>query len=176
MNDKIAQLMTTRKRYTARHRLIVAAIMMALMTIPITAQTMNQDKEPMKRVTGIGGVFFKCKDPQAMKQWYEKHLGIPQDPYGYTFKWYEQRDSDLVGRTVWSPFPEGTDYFGDPGQQVMINYRVDDIERLVEQLRQEGVTIVDDIQDYEGIGKFIHILDGEGNRIELWQPLEEHDE
>jgi len=122
--------------------------MMALMTIPITAQTMNQDKEPMKRVTGIGGVFFKCKDPQAMKQWYEKHLGIPQDPYGYTFKWYEQRDSDLVGRTVWSPFPEGTDYFGDPGQQVMINYRVDDIERLVEQLRQEGVTIVDDIQDY----------------------------
>jgi predicted enzyme related to lactoylglutathione lyase len=58
----------------------------------------------------------------------------------------------------------------------MINYRVDDIERLVEQLRQEGVTIVDDIQDYEGIGKFVHILDGEGNRIELWQPLEEHDE
>ena len=111
-----------------------------------------------------------------MKQWYEEHLGIPQDPYGYTFKWYEQRDSDLVGRTVWSPFPASSDYFGDKGQQLMINYRVDDIERLVEQLRLEGVTIVDEIQDYKGIGKFVHILDGEGNRIELWQPLEEHDE
>ena len=136
----------------------------------------DQDKVPMKRVTGIGGIFFKCKDPQAMKQWYEEHLGIPQDPYGYTFKWFEQRDSDLVGRTVWSPFPENTSYFGNESQQLMVNYRVDDIEKLVEQLRQEGVTIVDEIQDYEGIGKFVHILDAEGNRVELWQPLEEHDE
>ena len=153
----------------------VAAAAMALIASPMAGQTVKQDNEPMKRVTGIGGIFFKCKDPQAMKQWYEKHLGIPQDPYGYTFKWYEQRDSDLVGRTVWSPFPAATDYFGDEGQQLMINYRVADIERLVEQLRQEGVTIVDEIQDYEGIGKFVHILDGEGNRIELWQPVEEHD-
>jgi predicted enzyme related to lactoylglutathione lyase len=155
---------------------MMVTLMITLLVIPNTAQTLNQNKEPMKRVTGIGGIFFKCKDPQAMKQWYEKHLGIPQDPYGYTFKWYEQRDSDLVGRTVWSPFPAESNYFGDPSQQVMINYRVDDIERLVELLRQEGVTIVDDIQDYEGIGKFVHILDGEGNRIELWQPIEEHDE
>ena len=111
-----------------------------------------------------------------MKQWYEEHLGIPQDPYGYTFKWYEYHNRDLVGRTVWSPFPNDTDYFGDQNQQLMINYRVDDIESLVEQLRKEGVTIVDEIQDYEGIGKFVHILDAEGNRIELWQPIEEHDE
>jgi len=156
--------------------LALAALVMACCMMPMTAQTVNQETKPMKRVTGIGGIFFKCKDPQAMKQWYEEHLGIPQDPYGYTFKWYEQRDSDLVGRTVWSPFPEGTDYFGNEEQQLMINYRVADIERLVEQLRQEGVTIVDEIQDYEGIGKFVHILDGEGNRIELWQPIEEHDQ
>ena len=168
--------MKTRNIYPSHHRLVLVAVLMALIALPITAQTTSQDKEPMKRVTGIGGIFFKCKDPQAMKQWYEEHLGIPQDPYGYTFKWYEQRDSDLVGRTVWSPFPASTDYFGDEGQQLMINYRVDDIERLVEQLRQEGVTIVDEIQDYEGIGKLVHILDGEGNRIELWQPVEEHDE
>lgn len=157
-------------------RLIVVALVMIVTVITMTAQNINQEKEPMKRVTGIGGVFFKCKDPKAMKQWYEEHLGIPQDPYGYTFKWYEQRDSDLVGRTVWNPFPATTDYFGDASQQLMINYRVADIEALVEQLRKEGVTIVDDIQDYEGIGKFVHILDGEGNRIELWQPVEEHDE
>ena len=111
-----------------------------------------------------------------MKQWYEEHLGIPQDPNGYTFKWYEQRNSDLVGRTVWCPFPADTDYFGDERQQVMINYRVDDLEALVEQLRQEGVTVVNEIEIYEGIGKFAHILDGEGNRIELWEPIEEHDE
>lgn len=150
--------------------------LLALVVGMMPAQTIHKETESMKRVTGIGGVFFKCKDPQAMKQWYEQHLGIPQDPYGYTFKWYEQRDSDLVGRTVWSPFPAETDYFGDESQQVMINYRVADIEGLVEQLRLEGVTIVDEIQDYEGIGKFVHILDAEGNRVELWQPIEEHDE
>lgn len=168
--------MTTRNIYPSHYRLILVAVLTILTAFTSTAQTTSQNTEPMKRVTGIGGIFFKCKDPQAMKQWYEEHLGIPQDPYGYTFKWYEQRDSDLVGRTVWSPFPASSDYFGDKGQQLMINYRVDDIERLVEQLRLEGVTIVDEIQDYKGIGKFVHILDGEGNRIELWQPLEEHDE
>ncbi len=129
----------------------------------------------MKRVTGIGGVFFKCKDPEMMKQWYEKHLGIPQDPYGYTFKWLEREDPTLVGRTVWSPFPDDTEYFGDESQQAMINYRVADIEQLVERLRQEGVTIVDDIEEYDGIGKFVHILDAEGNRVELWQPVEERE-
>jgi len=110
-----------------------------------------------------------------MKQWYEKHLGIPQDPYGYTFKWLEREDPTLVGRTVWSPFPDDTEYFGDESQQAMINYRVADIEQLVERLRQEGVTIVDDIEEYDGIGKFVHILDAEGNRVELWQPVEERE-
>lgn len=159
-----------------KNKALSVIVLALLLGFTVNSQSAtNQQQNPMKqRVTGIGGVFFKCKDPQAMKQWYEEHLGIPQDPYGYTFKWYEQPDSDLVGRTVWSPFPATTDYFGDEGQQVMINYRVKDIERLVDQLRQEGVTIVDEIQDYEGIGKFVHILDGEGNRVELWEPLEEH--
>ena len=126
----------------------------------------------MDRVTGIGGVFFKCKNPQAMKEWYEQHLGIPQDPYGFTFKWYEDRDSDRIGRTVWSPFPSYSDYFGKDSQQFMINYRVRNIEQLVEQLRNEGVTIVDEVESYDGIGKFIHILDAEGNRVELWEPAD----
>lgn len=80
-----------------------------------------------------------------------------------------------MGRTVWSPFPAETDYFGDSGQQMMVNYRVNDIEQLVNDLMAKGVTIVDKIENYEGIGKFVHILDAEGNRVELWEPVEEHD-
>ena len=156
-------------------RKLLLLVLALQVSMAVSAQA-QYDSTTMAKVTGIGGIFFKCKNVKEMKQWYKDNLGIESDDYGHTFKWYEEKNSDKLGRTVWSPFPEGTDYFGDPGQQVMINYRVDDIERLVEQLRQEGVTIVDDIQDYEGIGKFVHILDGEGNRIELWQPLEEHDE
>lgn len=110
-----------------------------------------------------------------MKQWYGDNLGIPSDAYGHTFKWYEEKNSDKLGRTVWSPFPAETDYFGDSGQQMMVNYRVNDIEQLVNDLRAKGVTIVDKIENYEGIGKFVHILDAEGNRVELWEPVEEHD-
>ncbi|MGI6222928.1 MAG: VOC family protein [Prevotella sp.] len=129
----------------------------------------------MAKVTGIGGVFFKCKDPAKMKQWYKDNLGIESDAYGHTFKWYEEKNSNKVGRTVWSPFPDKTDYFGDSGQQMMLNYRVNNIEQLVKDLQAKGVKIVDKIESYEGIGKFVHILDAEGNRIELWEPVEERD-
>ena len=165
----------------AKTSLMNSIIMRKWMGLPLTllfcmtvaAQTTN-DTTTMGKVTGIGGIFFKCKDRKQTRQWYKDNLGIDTDDYGHTFKWYEEKNSDKVGRTVWSPFPESTDYFGSSSQQVMVNYRVDDIERLVERLRKNGVTIVDKIESYDGIGKFVHILDTDGNRIELWEPVEEH--
>ena len=123
----------------------------------------------MKKATAIGGVFFKCKSPDAQKEWYSKHLGINMDTYGTSFEWRNADDPTQKGYTAWSPFKNDTDYFGDASQQYMINYRVENLEALVEELKKEGVTIVDEMEIYE-YGKFIHILDGEGNRVELWEP------
>jgi predicted enzyme related to lactoylglutathione lyase len=126
----------------------------------------------MKRVNSIGGVFFKCKDPGAQKEWYSKHLGIVMDKFGTSFEWRHSDDRERKGYSAWSPFEKDTDYFGDAAQQYMINYRVEDLEALIKQLKEEGVTIVDQMEIYE-YGKFVHILDGEGNRIELWEPNDE---
>ena len=123
----------------------------------------------MKKVTGIGGVFFKCKDPKAINEWYKTHLGFDTSPYGTTFEWYEGADSTKKGQTQWAPFPETTKYFEPSTKDFMINYRVENIEALVEQLKNEGVTIVDKIEPSE-YGKFVHIIDVEGNKVELWEP------
>jgi len=126
----------------------------------------------MKKVTGIGGVFFKSKDPKKITEWYQKHLGLETNPYGATFEWYESPDSTKKAQTQWTPFPETTDYFGASTQQdFMINYRVENLEKLVEELKKEGVTIVDNIETYD-YGKFIHIIDGEGNKVQLWEPID----
>lgn len=129
----------------------------------------NTNTSTMKRVTGIGGIFFKSKDPKASMEWYHKHLGLNTNPYGATFEWYEGDDSTKKGQTQWTPFPESTKYFEPSGKDFMINYRVENLEALVEELKQEGVTIVDAIESYD-YGKFVHILDGEGNKIQLWEP------
>lgn len=123
----------------------------------------------MKKVTGIGGIFFKCKDPKAMREWYKTHLGIDASEYGATFGWKDMSDSAKDGVTVWNPFPDTTKYFDPSTKEFMINYTVADLEALVEELKKEGVTIVDKIESYD-YGKFIHILDPEGNKIELWEP------
>lgn len=123
----------------------------------------------MKRVTSIGGIFFKCKDPEKIKEWYTKHLGLETDKYGTTFEWRQAEDSSKRGFTQWSPFSETTKYFAPSTSSFMINYRVENLEWLVEELRKEGVTIVDAIEAFE-YGKFVHILDPEGNKIELWEP------
>ena len=122
----------------------------------------------MKRVTGIGGVFFKAQDPNAMKEWYRKHLGIDAGDYGATFDWRETEDPQKEGQTVWTLFPNDTKYFAPSTSPFMINYRVEDLHGLVAMLREEGVVVekVDD-SDY---GKFAWISDPEGNRIELWEP------
>lgn len=125
----------------------------------------------MKRVTGLGGIFFKCKDPKQIKEWYKKHLGLDTNDYGATFEWREEENPDKKGSTQWSPFSETTKYFAPSEKDFMINYRVADLEALVEELKKEGVTIVDNIETYD-YGKFVHILDPEGNKIELWEATE----
>ena len=125
----------------------------------------------MKKVTGIGGVFFKCNDPVAMRQWYNIHLGLKTNNYGAVFEWYQGSDSTKKGFTSWSPFKETTKYFEPSEKDFMINYRVENIEALVEELKKNGVTILDAIESYD-YGKFVHILDGEGNKVELWEPVD----
>jgi predicted enzyme related to lactoylglutathione lyase len=128
----------------------------------------------MKRVTGIGGIFFKCKDPIKIKEWYKTHLGLNTNEYGASFEWKEGNPAKTES-LQWSPFSETTTYFGPSTKDFMINYRVEDLVGLVEQLKKEGVTIVDKIEIYE-YGKFIHIMDIEGNKIELYEPNYEHSE
>jgi predicted enzyme related to lactoylglutathione lyase len=131
----------------------------------------KQNNTKMKRVTGIGGIFFKSKDPKAMMAWYEKHLGLQVNTYGATFEWYEGTDSTKKALTQWTPFSDTTKYFQPSEKEFMINYRVENLEALVEELKKEGVTIVDNMETYD-YGKFIHILDAEGNKIELWEPID----
>lgn len=120
----------------------------------------------MKRVTGIGGVFFKCKDPNAIKDWYKKHLGIDADQWGTNFEWRQGANATKKGFTQWSPVSEKSTHFDGA---VMINCRVENLEELVAQLKKEGIEIVDEIETFD-YGKFVHILDNEGNKIELWEP------
>ncbi len=127
---------------------------------------------PPKRVTGIGGIFFKCKDPGKLKEWYRIHLGLNTDKYGTNFEWREGSDSSRKGFTQWSPFSEKTKYFAPSTKEFMINYRVADMDYLIAELRKEGVTILDTIETVE-YGKFLHIADPEGNKIQLWQPIDE---
>lgn len=123
----------------------------------------------MKRVTGFGGIFFKCNDPEKVREWYEKHLGIESNQWGGQIV-FDQRDGDTEKpSTVWTPFKADTKYFEPSAKDYMMNYRVADLVALAAALREEGVTILDEIADSE-YGKFLHILDIEGNKIELWEP------
>ncbi len=136
-----------------------------------TAKTIitSKNKAKMKKVTGIGGIFFKSKDPKATNEWYKTHLGLATTPYGTSFEWRDIDDSTKKGLTQWNPFKEDTKYFAPSTKDFMINYRVENLDALVEQLKTEGVTIVDKVEDSE-YGKFVHILDLEGNKLELWEP------
>jgi len=126
-------------------------------------------QEKMKKVTGIGGIFFKCKDTKKMREWYQAHLGLNTNQYGTVFEWWQGADSTKKGFTQWSPFAQTTKYFEPSTKDWMINYRVENMEALVEELKKNGVTVTDTIQTVE-YGKFVHILDVEGNKIELWEP------
>mgnify|MGYP003349374148 CR=1 FL=1 len=121
------------------------------------------------KVTGIGGVFFFSDDPKALREWYARNLGMEVNEWGATFTSRNAANPEKTEQCQWSPFRRGSDYFAPSAKEFMINYRVQHIEALVEQLRANGVTVLDDIASYE-YGKFVHILDAEGNKLELWEP------
>lgn len=126
----------------------------------------------MKKVTGIGGIFFKTQDPKSMRDWYEKHLGMKMNEYGSMFEFRTGDDGQKKGYLQWSTFAKDSDYFAPSTQSFMINYRVDNLEKLLEELVKEGVEVVGEMQVYE-YGKFAHVMDPEGNKVELWEPVDE---
>jgi predicted enzyme related to lactoylglutathione lyase len=126
----------------------------------------------MKKVTGIGGIFFKCKDPNQMNEWYKTHLGLNTTQYGVSFEWRPLDEPTKKATTQWSAFSDTTKYFEPSTKEFMINYRVENLEELMGELKAAGVTILDEIATYE-YGKFLHILDMEGNKVELWEPVDE---
>ena len=124
----------------------------------------------MKRVTGIGGIFFKSDDPQRLRKWYREHFGIESEgESGAMFHWREADNPEQEGFTVWSAFPADTRYFDPSKASFMINYRVADLDWLLQQLRAEGVEVDPRVEEYE-YGRFAWVMDPDGNRIELWEP------
>ena len=124
----------------------------------------------MRRVTGIGGVFFLAKDPQALRAWYKTHLGIDvQDWGGASFAWTNDKGQPTAGTTVWSISGAGSTYFAPGTASFMVNYRVEDLASLLQALREEGCNVLDKTEESE-FGKFGWVIDPEGNKVELWQP------
>jgi len=124
----------------------------------------------MKKVTGIGGIFFKAKDTNAVNDWYKKNLGLDTTPYGVSFEW-KDKETGKTGTTQWTPFADNTEYFEPSQKDFMINYRVENLELLVEELKKGNVKVLDEIQTFD-YGKFVHILDLEDNKIQLWEPID----
>jgi Glyoxalase-like domain len=125
----------------------------------------------MKRVIGLGGLFFKAKDPKALYEWYRVHLGIDSVP-GAGAMWRDADQPEVPGCNVWAIFPQSTKYLGSPDRSFMMNFRVDDLYVLIKALREEGVQVDEKVDDTE-YGKFGWITDPEGNRVELWEPPKE---
>jgi predicted enzyme related to lactoylglutathione lyase len=136
-------------------------------------QTENQpvQTDTTPKVTGIGGIFFFSEDPGKSKEWYAKNLGLDVNDWGSSFEFRNANRPDEINYLQWSPFKQGSEYFAPSKKDFMINYRVQNIEGLVNKLKENGVTIVDTIETYD-YGKFIHIMDAEGNKIELWEPVD----
>ena len=136
-----------------------------------TAHARQATSLPAERVSGIGGVFFKARDPKSLAAWYRQALGIniAEGAQYAPFRWRDREDSSRVGTTVWSLFPSDTKYFAPSGAPFMINYRVRNLEALLTQLRSAGVTVDGKVvEDFNG--KFAWVVDPEGNKIELWEP------
>ena len=128
----------------------------------------------IKKVNGIGGIFFKCKDPKKMREWYKNNLGLNTNDYGAVFEWRQGSDTLKKGFSQWSPFSEKTKYFEPSIKDFMINYRVENLEKLLKELEKANVVITDKVETAT-YGKFVHIMDIEGNKIELWEPIDHGD-
>jgi predicted enzyme related to lactoylglutathione lyase len=132
----------------------------------------HAEEANVKRVTGIGGIFFKARDPSTLRAWYQRHLGIDvQDWGGAAFRWADDAGNPVPGTTIWNVNDANSDYFAPSTSSFMINYRVADLAGLLQALRREGCNVVDRTEDSE-YGKFGWVVDPEGNKIELWQPPE----
>lgn len=131
----------------------------------------NEHNDTIPKVTGIGGIFFFSENPEEIKDWYAKNLGLQTNQWGSSFEFRNANDPDQINYLQWSPFKKDSDYFKPSKKEFMINYRVQNIEGLVKKLKANGVTILDSIETYD-YGKFVHILDDEGNKIELWEPVD----
>lgn len=134
----------------------------------------NDEKKSSKndlspKVTGIGGIFFFTENPKETREWYTKNLGLDTNDWGSTFKTRNIDNPEQIKSLQWSPFKSGSEYFSPSKKEFMINYTVQNIEALVEKLKENGVTVVDEITSYD-YGKFVHIMDADGNKIELWEP------
>jgi predicted enzyme related to lactoylglutathione lyase len=124
------------------------------------------------KVTGVGGIFFYSDSPEKTKEWYAKNLGLEISQWGsVSFESRNLNKPDEINTLQWCPFPRGDEYFSPSKKEFMVNYRVQNMERLVEKLKENGVTILDEIATYD-YGKFVHIMDSDGNKIELWDPVE----
>ena len=169
-----------------KNKLLLIAFLVLSFFLGYYVHTLTEEKHDIKvvdkpaaakiernGVSGVAGIFFKCKDPQKVKAWYKEHLGFNIGAYGVRFVWEEGSAPSRMGSFQWSPFPETTDYFEPSKKSFMINYRVENLDELVDQLIAGGVTPLDSIATYE-YGKFIHLMDIEGNKIELYEPNYEY--
>jgi predicted enzyme related to lactoylglutathione lyase len=123
------------------------------------------------KVTGIGGIFFFSENPEETKKWYAQNLGLVVNEWGSSFEFRNAHRPDEINYLQWSPFQKGSEYFAPSKKEFMINYRVQNIEGLVKKLKAGGVTVLDEIESFD-YGKFVHIMDTEGNKIELWEPVD----
>lgn len=136
------------------------------------AQKNQSASNEIPKVTGIGGIFFFSENPDKTKEWYSKNLGLDVNDWGSTFESRNINNPDEINYLQWSPFKQGSSYFTPSNKEFMINYRVQNIEGLLEKLKENGVTILDNIETFD-YGKFVHLMDDEGNKIELWEPIDE---
>jgi predicted enzyme related to lactoylglutathione lyase len=160
----------------------IATVLTSCDTTPKKANNMEEQKNETKhtvstndttpKVTGIGGIFFFSDNPKEARDWYHKNLGIEANDYGASFESRNLNKPDEVNTLQWTPFKKGDEYFSPSKKEFMINYRVQNIEGLVNKLKANGVTVLDSIASYD-YGKFVHIMDSEGNKIELWEPVDE---
>lgn len=136
-----------------------------------TEENSTSVKDTTPKVTGVGGIFFFSDNPQETKDWYSKNLGLEVNEYGSSFEFRNAHRPDEINYLQWSPFKTESQYFAPSKKEFMINYRVQNIEGLVEKLKSNGVTVLDEIESFD-YGKFVHIMDAEGNKIELWEPVD----
>lgn len=154
---------------TMKKILLPALVILSSFIMGYTMGTQKAKHTSPNGVTGIGGVFFKSKDPKKLKAWYDDNLGFRNGPYGTNFEWRQAGDSTQKGFTLWAPFKETTKYFE---KEFMINYRVSDVDALLAELKTKGILPLDSVQR-DATGAFVHLMDPEGNRIQLWQPNDE---